>query len=267
MSASRSDQKAALSGIRVVDLSQWEAGTPCTRALGFLGADVIKIERPGVGEAGRSASRDVPDLDSYYFPMLNNNKRSVTVDLKSEEGVALVLSLIRQADVVVENFAPGTIERLGLGYDDVRVVNDRVIYASIKGYNRGLYEHYLAFDPTGQATGGSMAITGGPGGGPIRPGPTIADSGTGMHPVIGILAALLQRVTTGRGQRVDVAMQDAIMNYCRMAYARHNVLGKPTKRVGNGSPASASAPSSAYPCKGGGVNDFCFIYTARHSNT
>lgn len=266
MNTSGNDHNAALSGVRIVDLSQWEAGTSCTQVLGFLGADVIKIERPGVGEAGRSASRDVPNLDSFYFLMLNNNKRSVTVDLKSEEGIALVRRLIRDADVVVENFAPGTVERLGLGYDDVRAVNDRIIFASIKGYNRGPYERYLAFDPTGQATGGSMAITGEPGGGPIRPGPTLADSGTGMHLVVGILAALLQRVSTGRGQRVDVAMQDAIMNYCRMSYARHNVLGKPTERVGNGSPASASAPSSAYPCKGGGVNDFCFIYTSRDGN-
>lgn len=256
----------ALAGLRVVDLSQWEAGTSCTQVLGFLGADVLKIERPDAGEAGRVASQDVPGLDSYYFLMLNNNKRSITVDVKNPDGLALVKRLIADADVMVENFAPGASDRIGLGYDDVRAVNDRIIYASIKGYNAGPYQDYLAFDPTGQATGGALAITGEKGGGPIRPGPTLADSGTGMQLAIGILAALHQRTRTGRGQRVDVAMQDAMMSYCRMAFARHNVLGRPASRVGNGSPASASAPSSAYRCKGNGPNDYCFIYTSRNGN-
>ncbi|WP_433503116.1 CaiB/BaiF CoA transferase family protein [Pseudonocardia halophobica] len=256
----------ALSGVRVIDLTQWEAGTSCTQALAFLGADVIKIERPGVGEAGRTASADVPGLDSYYFLMLNNTKRSVTLDLKSEDGLAVAKELIAGADVVVENFAPGAVERLGLGWDDLRGLNERLVYASIKGYGPGPYQDYLAFDPTGQATGGALAITGESGGGPLRPGPTLADSGAGMHLVVGVLAALLQRRSTGRGQRVDVAMQDAVLNFTRMAFARHNVLGRPAGRVGNSNPASASAPSGAYQCSGDGPNDYCFIYTSRKGN-
>jgi formyl-CoA transferase len=257
----------ALSGIRVVDLTQFESGTACTQALAWLGADVIKVEVPGRGEQGRAASTDAPGKDSHYFLLLNANKRSVTINLRDERGKELFWDLIRESDVMVENFAPGTIERLGLSYDEVRAVNPRIVYAQIKGFSTdGPYGSYLAFDPVAQAAGGVIRLTGEPDQAPVKPGPTFGDTGAGLHTCIGILAALIQRETTGEGQRVEVAMQEAMVNFCRIAYARQLMTGDPCERVGNKSPLGSSAPSDIYPCSPGGPDDYCFIYTSRAGN-
>ncbi len=257
----------ALAGVKVLDLTQFEAGPSCTETLAWLGADVIKVEEPKRGDQGRGASTDVPGLDSYYFLLLNANKRSVTCNLKDERGRANFRRMLEQADVVIENFAPGVIERLGFGYEEVREINPRIIYAQIKGFAPdGPYGQYLSFDMIAQATGGAMSTTGEVAGRPLRPGPTIGDTGAGLHTAIGILAALVQRGTTGRGQHVEVAMQEAVINFARISYARQAVTGEPCERVGNQSTLGASAPSEAYPCKGGGPNDYCYVYTSRAGN-
>ena len=253
--------------MRVIDLTQFEAGTSCTETLAWLGADVIKVEPPVRGEQGRYASTDAPGLDSWYFLLLNANKRSVTLDLRSATGAEMLRALIAKADIFVENFAPGTIERLGFGYESVRAINPRTIYASVKGYSESSpYRDYLAFDYIGQAVGGALSVTGDPDGPPLKPGPTIGDTGSGLHLAIGVLAALLQREHTGCGQRVDVAMQDAVINYCRISYARQLMTGRGAERFGNRSQLGLASPCDAYPCKGGGPNDYCFIYTSRVGN-
>jgi len=257
----------ALHGIRIVDLTQFEAGTSCTQMLAWLGAEVIKVEEPTQGEQGRRASRDDPQADSYYFLMLNCNKLSVTADLKSPQGLELVRSLVSKADVFIENFAPGVIERLGLGYESVSALNERIVYAQIKGFSpTGPYASYLAFDMIAQAAGGSLAITGEPDGRPLKAGLTIGDTGAGVHCAMGILAALYQRRDTGRGQRVEVAMQEAITNFARMSYARQLMNRAPCPRTGNQSILGATSPSEAYACNGGGPNDYCYIYTSRAGN-
>lgn len=257
--------RSALSGVRIVDLSQFETGTSCTQTLAWLGAEVIKVEPPVRGEQGRSASRDRPGEDSYYFLMLNCNKRSVTADLKTKEGRELVLSLIRESDVFIENFGPGAIERLGLDYETVKAANPRIIYATVKGFAPdGPFANNLAFDMIAQAMGGVMSCTGEEGRVPLRAGVTIGDTGSGLHITIGILAALLQRSVTGRGQRVEVIMQEAVMNFGRIAFARQLISGgKPAPRIGNRGILGTSAPSGVYACKGGGDNDYVFIYTSR----
>lgn len=256
-----------MNGVRVVDLTQFEAGTSCTETLAWLGADVIKVEPPGRGEQGRTASADVPGLDSYYFLLLNANKRSITLNLKHPHGRLLLGRLIEQADVFVENFAPGVIDRLGFGYDDVRPVNPRVIYAQIKGFAPdGPFGTYPAFDMTAQAAGGAMSLTGHPDDGPLKPGPTIGDTGAGLHLAIGILAALFQRQQTGIGQRVEVAMQEAVINYCRISFARQLLTGRAAERWGNQSQLGMTAPSGTCPCTPGGPNDYVVIYTSRADN-
>jgi formyl-CoA transferase len=258
---------AALSGVRVIDLTQFEAGPSCTETLAWLGADVIKIEPPGRGEQGRAASTDRPGLDSHYFLLLNANKRSVTLDLRHPRGAALMRRLLRDADVFVENLGPGSVERLGLGYDQVQPLNPRLVYAQVKGFPAdGPYGGFLSFDPIGQAVGGAVSLTGEPDGRPTKPGPTIGDTGTGLHTAIGILAALYQRQLTGRGQRIEVAMQEAVINFGRIAYGAQALWGRVPPRNGNQSVLGTSAPSEVYPCKGGGPNDFCYIYTTRAGN-
>jgi formyl-CoA transferase len=258
----------ALSGIKVLDLTQWEAGSACAQSLAFLGADVMKIERPKGGDPARIASADTPDADSLYFLVLNSNKRSVTIDLQNKKGKEVLTRLIRQCDVFLENFAPGTIEKLGLGYDDVSKINPRIVYGSVRGFSdESPYKNFRCFDAIAQSVGGSVAFTGEPDGPPIKPGPTFADTGSGLHLAIGILGALYQREFTGKGQQIRVAMQEAIMNFGRITFARHQLTGKPVERVGNGSPSSTAAPSGLYATKGGGPNDYCFIYTARDELT
>ena len=260
--------KPALDGVKVIDLTHFEAGTAATETLAWLGAEVIKVEIPGRGEQGRSASTDKPGVDSYYFMMLNANKRSITCNLKSERGREILRAMIAKADVFIENFAPGAIERLGFGYEEVRAINPAMVYAQVKGFAPGSpYEKFLSFDMIGQATGGVMSVTGEPDGRPLKPGVTLGDTGTGLHCAIGILAALYQRRTTGQGQRVQVAMQDAMVNYCRIAYATQALYGKAAERKGNQVVLGTTAPSEAYKCKGDGPNDYCYIYSTRANNS
>ena len=257
-----------LSGIRVLDLAQWEAGSTCGQSLGFMGADVLKIERPQGGDPARIASADSADSDSIYFLVLNANKRGVTIDLQKQEGKELLRKLIRESDILLENFAPGTIEKLGFSYKDVSEINPRIIYGSIQGFSDvSPYRDFKCFDAIAQSMGGSVSCTGEAGGPPIKPGPTFADTGSGLHLTIGLLAALYQREVTGKGQRIKVAMQEAIVNFERLMFARHQVSGKPFERVGNGSPSSTSSPSGLYATKGGSPNDYCFVYTARDEFT
>src|SRR5918911_720952 len=259
--------KPALAGVKVIDLTQFEAGTSCTETLAWLGADVIKVEEPTQGDQGRRASTDKVGVDSYYFMLLNANKRSVTLNLKEERGKEILRKMIEQADVFVENFGPGVIERLGFGYDVVSKINPRIIYAQVKGFAPdGPYGKFLAFDMIAQAAGGSLSTTGEKGGRPLKPGPTIGDTGTGLHTAIGILAALYQRQFTGKGQRIEVAMQEAVINFSRIAYGSQLLWGKAPERNGNRSVLGTSAPSDTYPCKPGGPNDWVFIYTSRAGN-
>lgn len=265
MQDERITSSVALNDIVILDLTQFESGTVCTETLAWLGADVIKIERPNIGEQGRSSSSDHPEMDSFHFILLNANKKSVTLDLKHPEGKLLLHRLIKQADVFIENFRPGTIERLGFDYDTVNNLNPQIIYAQIKGFGTdGPYANFPAFDPVGQATGGAVSITGEADGPPMRPGPNLADSGVGFHCAIGILAALYQRTITGLGQRIEVAMQDVVINFCRSAYGKQLLTGQPAGRVGNRMPMAEVAPASLYPCHPGGPNDYIHIYASRH---
>lgn len=258
----------ALDGIRVLDLTQFEAGTAATETLAWLGAEVIKIENPVGGEQGRGASTDRPGVDSYYFMLLNANKRSVTLNLKEERGKQILRAMIPKADVFIENFGPGVIDRLGFSYEEVAALNPRIVYAQVKGFGAGSpYEHYLSFDMIGQATGGVMSITGEPDGRPIKPGATLGDTGTGLHCAIGVLGALFQRQMTGEGQRVTVAMQDAMINYCRVAYAAQSLHGRACARMGNQVVLGTNAPSDVFKCKGQDPNDYCYVYTSRANNT
>ncbi len=261
-----SNTTTALAGLKVVDLTQYEAGTSCTESLAWLGADVVKIEPQG-GENGRFASTERGGLDSYYFIIMNANKRSVVCDLKSQRGKDILTQLILKADVMIENMTPGGIERLGFGYDVVQKLNPRLIYAQIKGFaSDGPYANYLSFDMIAQAVGGAFAITGVQGGPPLRPGPHVGDTGAGLHCLIGILAALNQRHATGLGQRIEVSMQDAVINFNRICFSGQLMLGKPVPRTGNQSSLGAAAPSELYACKPGGPNDYVMIYSTRAGN-
>src|ERR1700738_2781223 len=201
-----------LAGVRVLDLTQFEAGPSCTEARAWRGAEVVKVENPSSGEPGRTAFAGPPGSpDSFYFFEFNANKKSVTVNLKSERGLTLVKDMAKKADVMIENMAPGTIERLGLGYDAIRTLNPGIIYAQIKGFGEGSpYEKNLAFDMIAQASGGTMSITGEPDGPPIRHGVSLGDTGTGMVMAISILGALYERRATGPGRRLQVALQAAL---------------------------------------------------------
>jgi len=255
---------AALEGIIVLDFTQFESGTTCTETLAWLGAEVIKIERPGTGEQGRAGYGDKSEANSYDFVLLNANKKSITLDIKHPKGQELIRRLVEHADVFVENFRPGAIERLGLGYDTLCKLNRRLIYAQIKGFGSdGPYADFPAFDPIGQSTGGCAAITGEPDGPPMQAGPNLADSGTGIHCALGILAALYQRTVTGLGQRIEVAMQDVVINFCRPSWGQYLRTGRTTGRVGNGMPLAPVAPCGVFPCRPGGPNDYVYIYTSR----
>ena len=223
---------AFLAGVRVLDLTQFEAGPSCTEALAWLGAEVVKVENPQGGEAGRSllgrqsGPSQSQNRDSWYFLLFNANKKSITVDIKSERGLKLIKNMAKRADVMVENFAPGAIERLGLGYNVIRAVNPSIVYAQVKGFGTGgPYQNALAFDMIAQATGGVMSITGEHNGPPLKPGVTLGDTGTGMVLAISILAALYRRRGTGEGERIEVAMQDAMLQYIRVALSTQATYG------------------------------------------
>jgi len=202
----------ALSGIRVVDITNNQAGPSCGQMLAWLGADVIKVEEPDRGDVARQTHRDRPDADSLFYLSFNANKRSLPLNLKHPRGKEVFRALLKTADVLLENFGPGVLERLGFGYEAVRAINPRLVYASIKGFGSyGPYRHFKSYEPIAQAMGGGMSVTGFPDGPPTFVWPSIGDSGTGMHCVIGILAALMQRHATGEGQQVEVSMQDAVV--------------------------------------------------------
>jgi len=249
----------ALSGIRVIDMTHNQAGPACAQILGFLGADVIKLEEPKAGDVARANMRDKADSDSLFFLILNANKRSLTLNLKEERGKDLFRKVISQSDVLLENFGPGALDRLGLGYKALSALNPRLIYATIKGFGTyGPYSGFKSFEPIAQAMGGAMAVTGFPENPPTYVFPAIGDSGTGMHMAIGILAALQQRHATGKGQHVEVSMQDAVVNLIRVSLRDHQRFGHPPPRAGN--QLGRTVPGTTYPCAPGGPNDYVYIF-------
>ena len=248
----------ALAGIRIIDMTHNQAGPACTQILAWLGAEVIKLEEPGRGDVARVNMRD-QDGDSLFFLVLNANKHSLTLNLKTDEGKALFKKLISRSDVLVENFSPGALERLGLGYDVLEALNPRLIYATIKGFGTyGPYSGYKSFEPIAQAMGGAMSATGFPDNPPTYVWPAIGDSGTGMHLAIGILAALQQRHSTGRGQQLEVSMQDAVVNLMRVSLRDHQRTGGVMPRTGN--QLGRTVPGTTYPCHPGGPNDYVYIF-------
>jgi formyl-CoA transferase len=263
----------ALSGIRILDMSHVQMGPSATQILAWLGADVIKIELPGRGDITRGQLRDIPNVDSLYFTMLNCNKRSVTINMKTPRGKDILTKLILKSDVLIENFGPGVLDRQGFSWDVIRGINPKIVYASGKGFGPGPYQDCKAYETVAQATGGAMSTTGWDEGPPTSTGAQIGDSGTGMHLVAGILAALLQRERTGRGQRVEVAMQDCVLNLCRVKLRdqqrlAHGVLTEypqyPTKTFGPAVPRSGNAsgggqPGNALRCRPGGPNDYIYV--------
>src|SRR5947209_321709 len=213
-----------LKGIRILDMTHVQAGPTCTQLLAWLGADVIKLEPPQ-GDATRGQLRDVPNADSLYFTMLNCNKRSIVVNMKSAEGKTVFVDLLRKCDIVMENFGPGVLDRLGFTWEKIHSLNPRVVMGSIKGFgSSGPYADFKAYENVAQAMGGAMSTTGVPDGPPFVTGAQIGDSGTGLHLAIGLLAALRQADRTGKGQYVEVAMMDGVMNLCRVKFRDHQRL-------------------------------------------
>jgi formyl-CoA transferase len=249
----------ALSGIRVIDFTHDQAGPACTQMLAWLGADVIKIERPPHGDRARKLwYSDRADIDSYFFLLLNSGKRSIVLDLKTPEGKEIARRLVREADVVAENLGPGVMERLGLGYEAVKALNPRAIYASVKGFGSyGPYSQFKCFEMIAQATSGAMSITGYPDRPPVVTGVNVGDAGTGMHLTIAILAALVQRGQTDRGQLVEVAMQEAVLNITRVKFTPTLTDGRPLERLGNRSASGAYA--DLVRCAGAGPNDYVYL--------
>ena len=250
----------ALDGIRVLDLTQYEAGPSSTQMLGWLGADVIKIEAPG-GEQGRTALSDKRGEDSFFFLLLNSNKRGVTLNLKAQKGREMFKEMAKTADVVVENLGPGSLDRLGLGWDTLHALNPRLILASVKGFgSTGPYAEFKSFEWIAQAMSGAMSMTGHPDGPPTKAIGGLADTGAGLHAAIGILAAIVQRHATGQGQLLEVAQQDSVVNLLRIHLRESYQSGNPAPRQGNKS--VAACPSNIYRCRPFGPNDYVFIHCA-----
>jgi formyl-CoA transferase len=265
----------ALDGVKVLDFTHVQSGPTCTQLLAWFGADVIKVERPGAGDVTRGQLRDVPGADSLYFTMLNHNKRSITIDAKNPVGKELIEGLMKTCDVLVENFGPGVLDRMGFTWERIQEINPRLIYASIKGFGPGPYEDCKVYENVAQCTGGSASTTGFRDGPPLVTGAQIGDSGTGLHLCLGIVTALFQRTTTGKGQRVTVAMQDGVLNLCRVKlrdqqrlkagplteysqYGQGIPFGEATPRAGNDS--GGGQPGWILKCKGWETDPNAYIY-------
>lgn len=262
----------ALKGVRILDMTHVQAGPTCSQLLAWMGADVIKFEPPQ-GDATRGQLRDVPNADSLYFTMLNCNKRSITVNMKSPEGKTVFVDLLKKCDIVMENFGPGVLDRFGFTWEKIREINPKIVMGSIKGFgSTGPYAEFKAYENVAQAMGGAMSTTGIPDGPPFVTGAQIGDSGTGLHLAIGLLAALHQANRTGKGQYVEVAMMDGVMNLCRVKWRDHQRLTRqslseysvPTSqgmgdvpRAGNDS--GGGQLGNAIQCKPGGPNDFIYV--------
>ena len=245
----------ALDGVRILDFTHVQSGPTCTQLLAWFGADVIKVERPGVGDITRGQLRDVKDADSLYFTMLNSNKRSITIDSKNPKGKEVLEALIKQCDVLVENFAPGALDRMGLTWEHIHSLNPRMIVASVKGFGPGPYEDCKVYENVAQCAGGSASTTGFRDGIPLVTGAQIGDSGTGLHLALGIVTALFQRETTGVGQKVTCAMQDGVLNLCRVKLRDQQRLehGPLTEysQYGEGIPFEDSVPRAGNDSGGG----------------
>lgn len=265
----------ALEGVRVLDFTHVQSGPSCTQLLAWFGADVIKVERPGVGDITRSQLRDIPDVDSLYFTMLNHNKRSITLDTKSEKGKQVLSRLIKECDVMVENFAPGALDRMGFTWERIQELNPRMVLASIKGFGPGPYEDCKVYENVAQCTGGAASTTGFDNGTPMVSGAQIGDSGTGLHLALGVVTALYQAKMTGVGQKVLAPMQDAVLNLCRVKlrdqqrlertgvmqeYPQHpnGKFGEAVPRAGNAS--GGGQPGSILKCKGWETDPNAYIY-------
>ena len=248
----------ALDGVRILDMTQYEAGTSCTQALAWLGADVVKIEAPEYGDPGRGVGRSANKDYSAYFCAWNANKRSLAVDLRKAEGHELLLRLVPKFDVFVENYGPGVVERLGIGYETLSAVNSGLIYARIKGFGgSGPYAGFRSMDMVAQAAAGAFSITGEADGPPMMPGPTTADSGTGVQAAMAILAAYVQRLRTGKGQEIELSMQEAMAYYVRTRAFIGSAWGtRATARSGN---AGGLPPVNIYACKPFGPNDYIYL--------
>jgi formyl-CoA transferase len=265
----------ALDGVRILDFTHVQSGPTCTQLLAWFGADVIKIERAGAGDITREQLRDIPDVDSLYFTMLNHNKRSVTLDTKSEHGKKVLEKLVKYCDVLVENFAPGALDRMGFTWEKLQELNPRMIVASVKGFGPGPYEDCKVYENVAQCAGGAASTTGFDDGPPLVTGAQIGDSGTGLHLALGIVAALYQRNTTGRGQKILAAMQDGVLNLCRVKLrdqqrlARTGVMKEypqhPNGKFGSAVPRAANASGGGQPgtilkCKGWETDPNSYLY-------
>ncbi|HMG61092.1 MAG TPA: formyl-CoA transferase [Burkholderiales bacterium] len=265
----------ALDGVRILDFTHVQSGPTCTQLLAWLGADVIKVERAGVGDITRGQLRDIPDVDSLYFTMLNHNKRSITIDTKNPKGKEVLERLVKKCDVLVENFAPGALDRMGFTWERIQALNPAMIVASVKGFGPGPYEDCKVYENVAQCAGGSASTTGFDDGPPLVTGAQIGDSGTGLHLALGIVAALYQRKSTGRGQRVLAAMQDGVLNLCRVKLrdqqrlARTGVMEEypqyPNGKFGEAVPRAGNASGGGQPgwilkCKGWETDPNAYIY-------
>jgi formyl-CoA transferase len=244
----------ALEGVRILDFTHVQSGPTCTQLLGYMGADCIKVERPGTGDVTRGQLRDVKG-DSLYFTMLNGNKRSITIDSKHPKGKEILERLIKHCDVLVENFAPGALDRMGLTWDYIHKTNPRMIVASIKGFGPGPYEECKVYENVAQCAGGAASTTGFRDGPPLVTGAQIGDSGTGLHLAFGIVTALYQRQRTGRGQLVQCAMQDSVLNLCRVKLRDQQRLSRGPlaeySQYGEGVPFGPAVPRAGNDSGGG----------------